>query len=77
MNEAEILFGNGQSQRPDRIMIDQNNNVIIVDYKSGEQKEKYYRRQIEKYVSLIREMGYPNVEGFLWYISLNEIEKIC
>ena len=75
LNEIEILFEKGESRRPDRIMIDNNNNVFIVDYKFGEQKEKKYQRQIEKYVSLIREMGYQNVSGFLWYISFNEIEK--
>lgn len=74
MNEAEILFGKGQSRRPDRIMIDENNQVIIVDYKFGEQKEKFHQRQIEKYTSLIREMGYQHVHGYLWYITLNHIE---
>ena len=73
MNEAEILFGSGQSRRPDRIMIDESNNVTVVDYKFGEQKEKYHQSQIKKYMSLIREMGYHNVNGYLWYISLNEI----
>ena len=76
MNEAEILFGKGESRRPDRIMIDKSDNrVIIVDYKFGEKKEKHHQRQIGKYVSLIREMGYLNVDGFLWYITLDEIEK--
>ena len=75
MNESEILFEKGQSRRPDRIMIDENNHVIVVDYKSGEQKEKSHQRQIEKYITLIREMGYQNIEGYLWYITLNEIEK--
>lgn len=75
MNEAEILSGKSISQRPDRIMTGKNKQVIVVDYKSGEQKEKRHRRQIEKYTSLIREMGYPDVEGYLWYITLGEIEK--
>ena len=75
LNEAEILFESGQSRRPDRIMIDGNERVIIVDYKFGEQKEKYHKNQIKKYISLISEMGYRNIEGFLWYITLDEIEK--
>ncbi len=74
MNETEILFGKGQSRRPDRIMIDKNNRVIIVDYKFGEQKEQYHQRQIKKYISLIHEMDYQNVEGYIWYITLNDIE---
>lgn len=75
MNEVEILFGKGQSRRPDRIMIDENNRVIIVDYKFGEQKEKYHQRQIKKYISLIREMGFQCVTGYIWYITLNDIEE--
>ncbi|MDR0573927.1 MAG: UvrD-helicase domain-containing protein [Tannerella sp.] len=74
MNETEILFGKGQSGRPDRIMIDKNNRVIIVDYKFGEQKKQYHQRQIKKYISLIHEMDYQNVEGYIWYITLNDIE---
>ena len=75
MNETDILFDNGQSVRPDRIMIDTNQNVIIVDYKFGDQKEVFHQRQIEHYSSLIRAMGYENVTGYLWYITLGEIEK--
>jgi len=71
MNETDILFGKGKSLRPDRIMIDQNSHVILVDYKSGDQKEKAHQRQLEKYTSLIREMGYKHVTGYIWYISLN------
>jgi len=75
MNETGILFGNGQSARPDRIMIDKNNAVVIVDYKFGDQKERFHQRQLEGYVALIRAMGYQNVTGFLWYFTLHELEK--
>ena len=75
MNEVEILFDNGRSLRPDRIMIDRNHHVILVDYKFGDRKDTVYQRQIEKYISLIRAMGYQNVTGYLWYFSLQEIEK--
>ena len=75
MNETEILFGKGQSLRPDRIMIDANRHVVIVDYKFGEKKEAFYRRQMEEYSALIRAMGYQKVTGYLWYITLHEIEK--
>jgi ATP-dependent exoDNAse (exonuclease V) beta subunit len=75
MTEAEILSGKGESRRPDRIMIDENNHVTVLDYKSGEQKEKSHHSQMKKYISLIRDMGYQHVEGFLWYITLNEMEE--
>jgi len=75
VNEANILFGKGQSARPDRIMIGPDNGVVIVDYKFGEQKSVLHQRQIEKYSSLIRAMGYQQVTGYLWYVTLYEIEK--
>ena len=75
MNETDILFGRGQSARPDRIMIDPNNSVIVVDYKFGDQKETFHQRQLAQYISLIRAMGYQQVTGYLWYITLHEIEK--
>ncbi|MDR1381968.1 MAG: UvrD-helicase domain-containing protein [Tannerella sp.] len=75
MTEAEILSGRGQSHRPDRIMTDGDSRVTVVDYKSGEQKEMRHHRQIKNYIALIRDMGYRHVDGYLWYITLNEIEK--
>jgi ATP-dependent exoDNAse (exonuclease V) beta subunit len=75
MNEAEILFGNGQSRRPDRIMIDSGNRVTVIDYKFGEQKERSHHSQVKKYISLIQDIGYRQVDGYLWYITLNDIEK--
>ncbi|MDR2680009.1 MAG: UvrD-helicase domain-containing protein [Tannerella sp.] len=75
MTETEILSGKGETYRPDRIMIDTNNRVIVVDYKSGEQKEPFHHSQMKKYISLIRDMGYQHVEGYLWYIASNEMKK--
>jgi ATP-dependent exoDNAse (exonuclease V) beta subunit len=76
MNETEILFGNGKSRRPDRIMID-GNKATIVDYKFGEQKDARHGQQIKKYLSLIHEIGYQNVIGYVWYVETNEIEEVC
>ncbi len=75
LNETDILFGKGQSLRPDRIMIDSNNGVVLVDYKFGEHKEPFHRRQIENYAFLLHEMGYQNIVGCLWYVTLRAIEK--
>ncbi|MDR0699262.1 MAG: UvrD-helicase domain-containing protein [Tannerella sp.] len=73
--ETDILFGKGQSRRPDRIMKDNSDNVTVVDYKFGGKKESSHHSQVKKYISLIRDMGYRHVDGYLWYISLNDIEK--
>ncbi|MDR1408488.1 MAG: UvrD-helicase domain-containing protein [Tannerella sp.] len=75
MNEAEILLGNGRSQRPDRIMID-GDKVTVVDYKFGEQKDARHLQQLKKYVALIRDMGYRTVAGYVWYVETDEMEEL-
>jgi ATP-dependent exoDNAse (exonuclease V) beta subunit len=75
MNEVEILSGDGKSHRPDRVMID-GEQIVVVDYKFGEQKDMRHHRQIKRYLALVGQMGYPQVKGYLWYVELNEIETV-
>ncbi|MDR1918027.1 MAG: UvrD-helicase domain-containing protein [Tannerellaceae bacterium] len=75
LNEVAILFGNGQTRRPDRVMIF-DGRVVVVDYKFGERQSPQHRSQVSSYLKLIREMGYPHVEGFLWYLSLSQIVPV-
>ena len=74
LNEAEIITPQGQSYRPDRLMI-KDNHVIVVDYKFGQQKEEKYKRQVGNYLRLIAQMGYQ-ATGFIVYASLGEIESV-
>ena len=73
LNEVDILFGEGLAKRPDRVMI-ADDKVVVVDYKFGLKKEKKYQTQIKNYVALIKQMGYKEVTGYLWYVELNEVE---
>lgn len=75
LNEVDILFGNGLSKRPDRVMIT-GDWVIVVDYKFGEHPDKRYHSQVRNYLKLIRQMGYEQVEGYLWYVELDQIEAV-
>ena len=75
LNEVDILFGKGLSKRPDRVMIT-GNSVIVIDYKFGEHTDQRYHSQVRNYLKLIRQMGYGEVEGFLWYVELNKIEAV-
>ncbi|MCM1300141.1 MAG: UvrD-helicase domain-containing protein [Alistipes senegalensis] len=64
-------------KRPDRVML-KGERAIVVDYKFGkrEGEEAGYRRQIRRYLDLIRRMGYSECEGYLWYVKRGEIEKV-
>ncbi len=75
LNEVDILVGNGLSKRPDRVIIS-DEKVIVVDYKFGEKQDNRYPRQVKEYMKLIQEMGYRQVEGYLWYVELGVIEAV-
>ena len=75
-NENEIIVpGAGSTRRPDRVMI-RGTRAVVVDYKFGSREPGRYRRQVGEYLGLLRQMGYTECEGYLWYVKLGEIEKV-
>ncbi len=70
-NERAILYSEGESRRPDRVMIN-GDTAIVVDYKFARPVEKH-KEQVQFYMKLLREIGYRNVKGYLWYVYKNEI----
>ncbi len=75
LNEVDILFDKGSSRRPDRVMI-RDRKAIVIDYKFGAKEDKRYQAQVRNYLKLIREMGYKEVNGYLWYVELDKIEEV-
>jgi CRISPR/Cas system-associated exonuclease Cas4 (RecB family) len=53
------------------------NEAIVVDYKTGEKKSDNYNWQVKRYAKTLKETGFTKVEGYLWYINQNEVEKVC
>ena len=60
--------------RPDRVVKDAD-AITVIDYKFGRHKEQY-SAQVGRYVNFLREMGYKNVKGYLWYVYTNEIKEV-
>ena len=76
LNETSILFrDNGTTQKriPDRVMIN-GNKAIVVDFKFGKEYEGYMH-QVQEYISLLRQMGFTHVEGYIWYVYSNKTIK--
>ncbi|MBR5324132.1 MAG: UvrD-helicase domain-containing protein [Muribaculaceae bacterium] len=74
LNESSVLnyTGDGKiSYRPDRVVID-GDKVTVVDYKFGAESPAYIK-QVESYISLLKKMGYFNVNGYVWYVSLGKV----
>jgi len=75
LNERNLLTRE-KLLRPDRIMFFEN-KAVVVDYKTGKKKSDNYNRQVTRYAKILKETGFDKVDGFLWYINQNEVEKVC
>ena len=75
LNELSIIDTDGTVHRPDRVVFD-GEKVSVIDYKFGAHHGGY-RKQVAGYMEMLRQMGYENVEGYLWYAAENNIEKVA
>ena len=73
-NECTILLPNGEERRPDRVMTD-GKNTVVIDFKFGHQREAY-RQQVLEYMNLLSQMGHQHVTGFLWFVYSNQIIEV-
>lgn len=62
------------TRRPDRVITD-GERTIVIDFKFA-RHDAAHVLQVEDYCRLLREMGYPQVEGYLWYVYGNEVVEI-
>ena len=79
MNECEILCYNEElgtvvPKRPDRV-IDDGNAVTVIDFKTGSPRAKHVE-QVQNYMTLLSEIGYSNVKGYLWYLRTNTVRAV-
>lgn len=77
-NECSIIYndeqGKMQTRRPDRVMM-KGNEVVVIDFKFGKKKPEYYT-QVREYMSLLSEMGYTDIKGYIWYVYSGELENV-
>jgi len=72
--EAEIILPDGNTFRPDRINI-HNNKTEIIDFKTGKESPKH-KRQLKTYMSILEEMKYANVKGYILYVSQSKVVAV-
>lgn len=72
LNEVAIIDSFGNTNRPDRVLVDEEGRVTVIDFKFGEEDEKY-SGQVRRYMRLFREMGYGEVSGYIWYVPIDKI----
>ena len=79
LNECTILTYDKMNDktvehRPDRVITD-GNEVIVVDFKFGTPIPDH-QDQVLRYMSLMTDMGYINIKGYLWYVYSNKIVEV-
>ncbi len=75
-NERDIITKDGKILRPDRIVINKNNEAIIIDYKTGLHNPKY-QQQLQDYQDILEEMGFKTIKKILIYINENISIDMC
>jgi len=74
INEVDIIDESGSTYRPDKIFI-KGNEAVILDFKTGIKKASHIE-QIEKYASLLKNLGYNVSEKYLYYTQSKEIINV-
>ena len=76
-NERTIITtvnGETKEYRPDRVMTD-GNNWVVVDFKFGRPDNEHHQ-QVRRYMDLLHQMGHKRLDGYLWYVYSNRIEQV-
>ncbi len=75
INERDILLADGKKIRPDRVML-KAGKICVVDYKFGRKEDDRYREQVGTYCQTLQNMGYPEAEGYIWYVRLEKVVRV-
>lgn len=75
INERDILLRFGSKVRPDRVII-KDKQAVVIDYKFGRTEEKKYLKQVQFYRTSLKQMGYKEVKGYIWYVRLNKVVAV-
>lgn len=66
-SETPLLLPNGKVIRPDRVWIGAK-ETLVADFKTGKPHDSH-QEQIRNYMTVMKEMGLPNVKGVLVYLD--------
>jgi len=75
ITEKNIIDSQGKSHRPDRVLI-HDDEVIILDYKFTLEQSGKHIEQVLKYKDLLSQMGYENIHAYLFYAVNKELKVV-
>ncbi|MVN22814.1 UvrD-helicase domain-containing protein [Mucilaginibacter arboris] len=75
LSEQTIIDSKGESYRPDKVLIG-NEEVLIIDFKFTSDQRPEHFTQVKAYQKLLTDMGYEQVNGYLYYGFLQELVTV-
>lgn len=75
LNERSIIDTKGKSYRPDKVLVN-GNEVIIIDYKFTQQESDKHVEQVDHYKTLLLAMGYSSVKTYLFYALSGQLKMV-
>jgi ATP-dependent exoDNAse (exonuclease V) beta subunit len=74
LSERSIILDEMSTVRPDKIIC-KTNETIVIDYKTGANNPKHLE-QMQLYIETLRSMDMPDVRGYIYYTSQNELQPL-
>jgi ATP-dependent exoDNAse (exonuclease V) beta subunit len=74
LSERSIILDEQHTVRPDKIIC-KATETIVIDYKTGANNPKHIE-QMQNYIETLRAMDMPDVRGFIYYTSKNELQPL-
>lgn len=75
LTEAEIIIPQSTNRRPDRIIL-RKNTTTVIDYKFGKTHETKHSHQVSEYMKLLKQIGFQNITGFVWYPIIQKVTQV-
>jgi ATP-dependent exoDNAse (exonuclease V) beta subunit len=73
-NERSLIRQDSKTRIPDRIIVS-DNQAVILDYKTGKEKDSY-RQQLNDYAQWLSEAGFVVEKKLIYYTALNKLEEV-
>jgi hypothetical protein len=74
LSERSIILDEMSTVRPDKIIC-KSAETIVIDYKTGANNPKHLE-QMHRYIETLRSMDMPDVRGYIYYTSRNELQPL-
>ena len=75
LSEQTIIDRHGKQYRPDRVLINEK-GLTIIDYKFTMEQSSKHIEQVTHYRDLLLEMGYKNVQTYLFYAVTGKLKQV-